>query len=110
MEKMFSFAKNFNANINRWNVEKVTKMTGMFWKAVPKENWPTDQDYLDSIAEIWAEPFGDMRQELVFIGQNLDQSAITDALDNCLLSEDAVLKGKEYWATFTDPFPKWETK
>ena len=83
---------------------------GMFWKAVPKENWPTDQDYLDSIAETWVEPFGDMRQELVFIGQNLDQSAITDALDNCLLSEDAVLKGKEYWATFTDPFPKWETK
>ena len=81
---------------------------GMFWKAVPKENWPTDQDYLDSIAETWVEPFGDMRQELVFIGQNLDQSAITETLDNCLLNEDEVLKGKEYWATLIDPFPKWE--
>ncbi len=81
---------------------------GMFWKAVPKENWPTDQDYLNSIAENWVEPFGDMRQELVFIGQNLDQKRMTDALDDCLLSEDEVLKGKHYWATLTDPFPEWE--
>jgi len=83
---------------------------GMFWKAVPKENWPTDQDYLDSMAESWVEPFGDMRQELVFIGQDLDQSAMTKALDQCLLSEDEVLKGKQYWATLADPFPAWENK
>jgi len=83
---------------------------GMFWKAVPKENWPTDQEYLDSISESWVEPFGDMRQELVFIGQDLDQSAMTKALDDCLLSEDELLKGKQYWATLTDPFPKWENK
>ncbi len=81
---------------------------GMFWKAVPKENWPTDQEYLDSIAENWVEPFGDMRQELVFIGQNLDQQAMTKSLDDCLLSEEDLLKGKQYWATLEDPFPKWE--
>ena len=83
---------------------------GMFWKAVAKENWPTDQEYLDSISENWVEPFGDMRQELVFIGQDLDQSAMTKTLDNCLLSEEELLKGKQYWATLTDPFPKWENK
>ncbi len=80
---------------------------GMFWKAVPKENWPTDEDYLASIQEHWVEPFGDMRQELVFIGQNLDQQAMTHALDNCLLSEDELIKGKDYWATLSDPFPQW---
>lgn len=80
---------------------------GMFWKAVPKANWPTDEDYLASIQELWVEPFGDMRQELVFIGQNLNQAAMTQALDACLLSEDDVLKGKEYWATLNDPFPVW---
>ena len=83
---------------------------GMFWKAVPKENWPTDPDYLESISENWVEPFGDMRQELVFIGQGLDQAAMTKALDDCLLSEEDVLKGKHYWATLTDPFPAWENK
>ena len=81
---------------------------GMFWKAVAKENWPEDQEYLDSISETWVEPFGDMRQELVFIGQGLDQAAMIKALDESLLTEDEVLKGKQYWVTLKDPFPAWE--
>ena len=81
---------------------------GMFWKAVPKENWPTDEDYLSSIEKQWVEPFGDMRQELVFIGQGLDQAKITQTLDDCLLSEEEVLRGKTYWSTLKDPFPAWE--
>ena len=81
---------------------------GMFWKAVPKKDWPTDEEYLASIKEQWVEPFGDMRQELVFIGQGLDQKKMTQKLDECLLSEEEVLKGKAYWATLNDPFPFWE--
>ena len=80
---------------------------GMFWKAVPTENWPKDEEYLASIREKWVEPFGDMRQELVFIGQNLDKEKMTLALDNCLLTEDELVKGKAYWETFNDPFPDW---
>lgn len=81
---------------------------GMFWMAVPRENWPTDPESLESINENWEEPFGDMRQELVFIGQGLDQEGMTKALDACLLSEEEVLRGREYWMTLTDPFPAWE--
>ena len=81
---------------------------GMFWKAVPKENWPTDEEYLASIEKQWTEPFGDMRQELVFIGQGLDQTGMTQALDECLLSEDELVQGKAHWATLEDPFPSWE--
>jgi G3E family GTPase len=80
---------------------------GMFWKSVPKDNWPTDEEYLASINKNWVEPFGDMRQELVFIGQGLDQEAMTRALDDCLLSENELLKGKAYWSTLSDPFPVW---
>jgi len=80
----------------------------MFWKAVPKENWPTDAESLESIEKQWIEPFGDMRQELVFIGQGLDQSGMTQALNECLLSEEEILRGKAYWATLRDPFPVWE--
>ena len=80
---------------------------GMFWKAVPEESWPTEEDYLASIQEKWVEPFGDMRQELVFIGQNLDKEKMTRALDDCLLTEDELVKGKAYWETFNDPFPAW---
>ena len=81
---------------------------GMFWMAVPRDNWPTEEDYLESITEKWVEPFGDMRQELVFIGQNLNKEEVIQALDDCLLSEEEVLLGKTYWATLTDPFPEWE--
>ena len=78
---------------------------GLFWKAVPEQDWPEDKDYLASIKRMWVEPFGDMRQELVFIGQGLDQQAMTQALDACLLSEEEVLRGVAYWATLSDPFP-----
>jgi len=81
---------------------------GMFWRAIPKESWPTDEESLDAIEEKWVEPFGDMRQELVFIGQNLDEAAMIKALDSCLLSEEELLKGKDYWVTLHDPFPEWE--
>ena len=81
---------------------------GLFWKAVPKKDWPEDEEYLESIKRLWVEPFGDMRQELVFIGQELNQKEITNKLNDCLLSEEEVLKGKAYWKTLKDPFPEWK--
>ena len=81
---------------------------GMFWKAIPKKDWPTDDESLKEIEKQWVEPFGDMRQELVFIGQNLDKPAMINALNSCLLSEDELLRGKDYWVTLNDPFPTWE--
>tara|TARA_B100000035_G_scaffold219529_1_gene188348 strand:+ start:1850 stop:3052 length:1203 start_codon:yes stop_codon:yes gene_type:complete len=80
---------------------------GRFWKSVPKEEWPEDEESLKVINKYWQEPFGDMRQELVFIGQNLDKESMYRALDNCLLSDEDILKGKSYWLTFKDPFPAW---
>ena len=81
---------------------------GMFWRSVPKKDWPTDEESLKTIRENWVEPFGDMRQELVFIGQNLDQEAMIQALDDCLVSEDDMLKGEEFWTSLEDPFPPWQ--
>jgi G3E family GTPase len=80
---------------------------GMFWMAVPRENWPTDPDSLEAINQLWVEPFGDMRQELVFIGQDLDQAGMTQALNACLLSEEEMLEGKAMWMSLPDPFPAW---
>ncbi len=81
---------------------------GMFWRSVPKQDWPTDEQTLASIKANWVEPFGDMRQELVFIGQGLNESAIKKALDECLVSEDDMLKGEEFWTNLDDPFPPWQ--
>ena len=82
----------------------------MFWKAVPKDQWPDDQEYLNFIKEKWIEPFGDMRQELVFIGQGLDQQDLCRQLDNCLLTDAELEAGKQYWVTLQDPFPSWENR
>ncbi|WP_289107066.1 zinc metallochaperone GTPase ZigA [uncultured Pseudoalteromonas sp.] len=81
---------------------------GMFYKAIPKKDWPTEPDLLADINSKWVEPFGDMRQELVFIGLSLNKQAMIEALDDCLLPEEAVLKGKDFWKTYNDPFPIWE--
>ena len=81
---------------------------GMFYKAIPKKDWPTEPELLADINSKWIEPFGDMRQELVFIGQSLNKQAMIEALDDCLLPEEAVLKGKDFWKTYNDPFPIWE--
>ncbi len=80
---------------------------GLFWKAVPEEQWPDDPEYLKAIEEQWVEPFGDMRQELVFIGQGLDKTEIISRLNACLLTDDELLQGAQVWATLPDPFPSW---
>ena len=81
---------------------------GMFWSSVPVNSWPTDEESINTIREQWEDPFGDKRQELVFIGQSLDEDAMLKALDNCLLSEEELLKGESYWETLDDPFPPWK--
>lgn len=80
---------------------------GLFWKAVPEDQWPEDPEYLEAIKKHWVEPFGDMRQELVFIGQGLEKDDIIDRLNDCLLTEEQVLLGKDEWAKLADPFPRW---
>jgi G3E family GTPase len=82
---------------------------GLFWRAVPESRWPQEPEYRASILEKWQEPFGDMRQELVFIGQGLDATDIRRRLEACLLDDDELARGKDYWVTLPDPFPDWRT-
>ncbi|KAE9622369.1 GTP-binding protein, partial [Parasedimentitalea maritima] len=69
--------------------------------------WPEDPEYREAILAKWQEPFGDMRQELVFIGQNLAEHRIRQALDECLLSESELALGMDAWVGSDDPFPAW---
>lgn len=63
---------------------------------------------VDAINNIWQEPYGDMRQELVFIGQGLEREKLIARLNECLLTEDEMEQGRDYWLSLEDPFPDWE--
>ena len=41
----------------------------------------------DQIEEDWDSKYGDRKNEIVFIGQNMNKKLITSLLDNCLLTE-----------------------
>jgi len=80
---------------------------GMFWSAVPVDQWPEHPEHRASIQTKFEAPYGDRRQEIVFIGQSLDASGAKAGLDSCLLSEEELAAGPDYWASLPDPFPQW---
>ncbi|MEZ4728624.1 MAG: zinc metallochaperone GTPase ZigA [Caldilineaceae bacterium] len=79
--------------------------TGRWWATVPKANWPTEARIHGYVKERWREPYGDRRQELVFIGIDVDKAGITAALDACLLTDAEMALGVAGWQRFGDPFP-----
>ena len=85
-----------------------TEAAGFWWAAVDKRDWPDDQEYCEEVAKLWEEPWGDRRQEVVIIGQEMDRAAITAKLDVCLLTDEEMALGPEGWlAHFSDPFHEW---
>lgn len=61
------------------------KPFGRWWAGTPQQGWPQDGPTLARIRRHWEEPYGDRRQELVFIGVGHDQDNISAALDACLV-------------------------
>ena len=79
-------------------------MAGLFWQAVPAEQWPQEPELQQAIIQSWAEPYGDRRQELVFIGQQLDKAAMLAQLEACLLTDDELALGEQQWQKLPCPF------
>lgn len=82
------------------------KPLGTWWASVPKERWPDDPTTRAYLAERWAEPWGDRRQEVVFIGAGIDWQHLRARLDACLVQLD-VASGPEALPDIPDPFPVW---
>ncbi|WP_213066228.1 zinc metallochaperone GTPase ZigA [Acinetobacter haemolyticus] len=82
-------------------------VAGYWWAAVPDEHWPEDQNSRDAIERNWDELTGDARQEIVLIGMDMDQAALTAQFDACLLTEDEMALGAKEWEQFDNPFTGW---
>ena len=79
---------------------------GTWWASVPEDRWPTHQQAREYMKEHWQEPFGDRRQELVFIGAGIDWADLKARLDACLMPEITAETLADY-AQLADPFPAW---
>jgi len=80
---------------------------GTWWASVPKERWPDDESARAYMSANWQEPWGDRRQEIVFIGSGIDWSEIRARLDACLLSE-TLANNISTLPSLSDPFPVWQ--
>ncbi|NVK35022.1 MAG: GTP-binding protein [Rhodobacteraceae bacterium] len=81
---------------------------GTWWASVPKSQWPENQQLLQYLKNNWAEPFGDRRQEIVFIGAGIDWPHLRSRLDDALVDISDV-EGLEAYSGKADPFSKWVT-
>tara|TARA_R110002033_G_scaffold54019_4_gene102387 strand:- start:2796 stop:4031 length:1236 start_codon:yes stop_codon:yes gene_type:complete len=86
--------------------QTITARLGRWWAAVPKNQWPEDGSFEEFVVKHWDPIWGDRRQELVFIGINMDEARIGRELDSCLVESDAFTP--EQWSALPDPFPAWE--
>ncbi|ROR24393.1 G3E family GTPase [Comamonas sp. BIGb0124] len=82
-------------------------VAGHWWAAVPPESWPEDPEALASIRAKWADGVGDARQELVLIGMDMDEAALRERFDACLLSDEEMARGPSGWRAWPNPFPDW---
>ncbi|WP_346914174.1 GTP-binding protein [uncultured Roseibium sp.] len=80
---------------------------GTWWASVPRNRWPDDERALAYVKSHWSEPFGDRRQEIVFIGAGIDWPMLKSRLDASLLDKTA---GDDLsaFAHLPDPFPNWQ--
>ena len=85
---------------------------GLWWAAAPDEEWPTDSpenaELLADIRREFEEPYGDRRQEIVFIGIDMDRPVIESLLEGCLLTDEEMDEGPVAWTSYHDPLPAIE--
>lgn len=77
---------------------------GTWWASVPETRRPQHDSARAYLAQHWQAPWGDRRQELVFIGAGIDWPALQARLDDCLLVDAT---GPDDLPALPDPFPQW---
>ncbi len=79
---------------------------GQWWASIPKERHPENASAQAYLSQHWQEPWGDRRQEIVFIGAGIDWPLLKSRLDAALVPEHFV-SGPDALPDLPDPFPVW---
>ncbi|MGC1304983.1 MAG: zinc metallochaperone GTPase ZigA [Caulobacteraceae bacterium] len=108
--KGFFWLATRNDRVGSWSqAGPATKVEvgGRWWATAPKAMWPDDPQWRAGMAKLWRPRYGDRRQEIVLIGQNMDRGALERGFDACLVSRAQFALGPQAWAKLPDPFPAW---
>jgi G3E family GTPase len=82
---------------------------GKWWAETDRNEWPQDDpDFTAELESVWSEQWGDRRQELLIISQ-IAPDEIAAAINECLLTDEEMQGGPEFWSSLEDPFSPWET-
>jgi len=74
-------------------------------KNADPEGWESmDPEYKEAISKDFEGEQGDRRQEMVFIGKDMNQEAIIAAIEACLLTDEELAQGKAVWMNNPNPF------
>jgi G3E family GTPase len=101
----------FVGGISRTRWQNACGAAGIWWAALPREEWPEDEASLRRMQETWQEPYGDRRQELVLIGDPALLAKTARAqLNACLLTDEEFAQPVAEWGKLPDPFPEWDVE
>ena len=83
---------------------------GHWFAGLPKSEWvfETEED-VAQFKKDWHPKFGDRMQEIVIIGQNMNQAELEALFDSCILTDEELTRGSTYWDNIDDPFPAEES-
>jgi len=76
---------------------------GRWYASLDRAEWQLEADAEQKLLADWDETFGDRRQLLVFIGQNLNRAKIESELKKCLCTESELALNSR--TKLNDPFP-----
>jgi G3E family GTPase len=92
----------------RWSQAGVSvqiEHDGDWFASIDQDDWPEDPQDRESILQSMQEPWGDRRQELVFIGVDMDKIVLLSRLEECLLTPKEMELGPNHWETWESYLP-----